>query len=174
MTDDAITTGPVFTVSITGRPAVRYAKGSMLVVRGSTRTDLVEALGDVLDDEQLATAYLDTFKTEAEATIKAVAEGILVADSAEEVTPEEPKKKWTPKPKAASSQKVSSFGGVSDKQEKAIFAISRAVGMEDDDVLSFAAEAVGRDVNAVGSLTRKEASALIDALKEVQDTSADA
>lgn len=156
-----------FTVTVSGAPTAQYAKGPMLVARGDTRDEIVQALADVFDDEGIASAYVDTFKVEAERSIKLAVEGVLAKPDLPDPgrTETAPRKPWkkpsTPKPSAAP------IGLASDKQLKAVYAISKGIGMDDDDLLEFANEQVG-ELNAISNITRGQASKLIDSLRSVQ------
>ena len=136
-------------------PSAQYASGDSIIVQADTPEDFEEAL-DALFGEDAGQAVLKKFAKTATQEVQAA-----------------PARTGGFQKKTGSGggwsgrKATTSTGGMeaSEKQVKLLRVLQRQNDMSDEDILEAAADITGGEVNALTSLTKKEASALIDALQ---------
>ena len=140
-------------LSLSLPPAAQYAKGDMLNIRGATPEEFEANLKAFLD---LAPKYavLERFLAVVEMQTKENLEAALVAPESVPVA-EEP-----------SAERV--LSGVTDKQVGLIKGLARRKDIDNEKLLALASKAAHGKVSNLSDLTKKEASALIDTLQNIE------
>ena len=148
-------------VSISLPPTSQYEKGDMLNIRAQDPDSFLVALYAVLGSGP-GEVVLQRFRHKFEAETLSNVAAALGADMGA-VTPvaEEP----APAPAAAPLDAPLPGDEMSEKQRKFLYVLAKRAGLSDAALKSKAASIVGRVVLDLSTLSRKEATALIDALK---------